>query len=125
MRFTPEAIAKGLKVQDLDEEGDSLEEGGVERFEMAIPKGNVVIMDIYGVHRNRASIPSSSTVLEELTDFGANWSGLYDCDRPNAAMYWGTDCKLFKPERFIDTESYRWPRDACTSLSLSSSLLNP
>ncbi|KAJ7185748.1 cytochrome P450 [Mycena filopes] len=27
-------------------------------------------------------------------------------------MYWGKDVDAFKPERFIDTESYRWPRDA-------------
>ncbi|KAJ7468050.1 cytochrome P450 [Mycena latifolia] len=27
-------------------------------------------------------------------------------------MYWGQDVENFKPERFIDTETYRWPRDA-------------
>ncbi|KAJ7668045.1 cytochrome P450 [Mycena rosella] len=27
-------------------------------------------------------------------------------------MYWGQDAEDFKPERFIDTETYRWPRDA-------------
>ncbi|KAJ7800399.1 cytochrome P450 [Mycena olivaceomarginata] len=27
-------------------------------------------------------------------------------------MYWGPDAESFKPERFIDTESYKWPRDA-------------
>ncbi|KAF7319130.1 F-box domain-containing protein [Mycena chlorophos] len=27
-------------------------------------------------------------------------------------MYWGADADEFKPERFLDTESYRWPRDA-------------
>ncbi|KAJ7468042.1 cytochrome P450 [Mycena latifolia] len=27
-------------------------------------------------------------------------------------IYWGQDAEDFKPERFIDTEMYRWPRDA-------------
>ncbi|KAJ7468039.1 cytochrome P450 [Mycena latifolia] len=27
-------------------------------------------------------------------------------------IYWGQDAENFKPERFIDTETYRWPRDA-------------
>ncbi|KAH7100893.1 cytochrome P450 [Auriculariales sp. MPI-PUGE-AT-0066] len=27
-------------------------------------------------------------------------------------MYWGEDCDVFRPERFIDTAEYRWPRDA-------------
>ncbi|KAG9309955.1 cytochrome P450 [Chiua virens] len=27
-------------------------------------------------------------------------------------LYWGEDAAEFKPERFIDTESYQWPRDA-------------
>jgi hypothetical protein len=28
-------------------------------------------------------------------------------------MYWGVDATAFKPEKFIDTDTYRWPRDAC------------
>ncbi|KAJ7185802.1 cytochrome P450 [Mycena filopes] len=32
-------------------------------------------------------------------------------------MYWGRDVAEFKPERFIDTESYRWPRDAFVPFS--------
>ncbi|KAF7360213.1 Cytochrome P450 [Mycena venus] len=27
-------------------------------------------------------------------------------------MYWGHDVEDFRPERFVDTETYRWPRDA-------------
>jgi len=27
-------------------------------------------------------------------------------------LYWGEDAAEFKPERFIDTESYTWPRNA-------------
>ncbi|KAK7044834.1 cytochrome P450 [Favolaschia claudopus] len=30
---------------------------------------------------------------------------------------WGPDATEFKPERFIDTESYRWPRDAFVAFS--------
>ncbi|KAJ7461725.1 cytochrome P450 [Mycena galericulata] len=32
-------------------------------------------------------------------------------------MYWGRDAHDFKPERFIDTDSYRWPRDAFVAFS--------
>jgi len=32
-------------------------------------------------------------------------------------MHWGKDVNEFKPERFIDTESYRWPRDAFLAFS--------
>ncbi|KAF7351367.1 Cytochrome P450 [Mycena sanguinolenta] len=32
-------------------------------------------------------------------------------------MYWGSDVADFKPERFVDTESYRWPRDAFVAFS--------
>ncbi|KAG8216942.1 cytochrome P450 [Butyriboletus roseoflavus] len=28
-------------------------------------------------------------------------------------LYWGEHAAEFKPERFIDTESYQWPRNAC------------
>jgi hypothetical protein len=34
----------------------------------------------------------------------------------SAAIHWGEDVDKFKPERFIDTETYKWPRDACTSI---------
>ncbi|KAJ6570505.1 cytochrome P450 [Mycena vulgaris] len=32
-------------------------------------------------------------------------------------MYWGRDAEDFRPERFIDTETYRWPRDAFFAFS--------
>ncbi|KAJ7100094.1 cytochrome P450 [Mycena belliarum] len=32
-------------------------------------------------------------------------------------MYWGSDAADFKPARFIDTETYRWPRDAFFAFS--------
>jgi len=28
------------------------------------------------------------------------------------SLYWGEDAAEYKPERFIDTKSYQWPRDA-------------
>ena len=31
------------------------------------------------------------------------------------ALVWGKDAHIFKPERFIDTEDYKWPRDGCES----------
>ncbi|KAK0203616.1 cytochrome P450 [Desarmillaria ectypa] len=52
----------------------------VEQFPVAIEKGSLVIIDIFGLHMN--------------------------------PIHWGEDVEEFKPERFIDTESYRWPRDA-------------
>ena len=36
-------------------------------------------------------------------------------------MYWGADATAFKPERFIDTPSWRWPREACAYPPLTSS----
>ncbi|KZV78424.1 cytochrome P450 [Exidia glandulosa HHB12029] len=27
-------------------------------------------------------------------------------------LYWGEDAELFRPERFIDSPGYEWPRDA-------------
>ncbi|EGO26310.1 hypothetical protein SERLADRAFT_463220 [Serpula lacrymans var. lacrymans S7.9] len=32
-------------------------------------------------------------------------------------LYWGDDVEDFKPERFIDSDTYRWPRDAFLSFS--------
>ncbi|KAK0458736.1 cytochrome P450 [Desarmillaria tabescens] len=52
----------------------------VEQFPVAIEKGSLLIIDIFGLHMN--------------------------------PIHWGEDVEEFKPERFIDTESYRWPRDA-------------
>ncbi|KAI0266552.1 cytochrome P450, partial [Gloeopeniophorella convolvens] len=33
-------------------------------------------------------------------------------------IHWGPDCKEFKPKRFIDTESYKWPRHAFLAFSV-------
>ncbi|KAF8348725.1 cytochrome P450 [Amanita rubescens] len=32
-------------------------------------------------------------------------------------IHWGEDVDKFKPERFIDTETYKWPRDAFSGFS--------
>ncbi|KAJ7918449.1 cytochrome P450, partial [Mycena leptocephala] len=32
-------------------------------------------------------------------------------------MYWRRDVTEFKADRFLDTESYRWPRDAFVAFS--------
>lgn len=60
-------------------------------------------MDIYGLHMNRES-------LKRLPCFGR--IDLRVC----LAFHWGEDAAEFKPERFIDRDAYRWPRDACTAL---------
>ncbi|KAJ7665990.1 cytochrome P450 [Mycena polygramma] len=35
----------------------------------------------------------------------------------NNPMYWGSDVAEFKPDRFLNTETYRWPRDAFVAFS--------
>ncbi|KAF8066025.1 cytochrome P450 [Lyophyllum atratum] len=35
----------------------------------------------------------------------------------NNPIHWGEDVAEFKPERFIDTDTYRWPRDAFNAFS--------
>ncbi len=39
------------------------------------------------------------------------------------AIHWGEDVDKFKPERFIDTETYKWPRDACASIDIITNVL--
>lgn len=35
----------------------------------------------------------------------------------NNPIHWGENAAEFKPERFIDTDTYRWPRDAFNAFS--------
>ncbi|KAL0569720.1 hypothetical protein V5O48_012235 [Marasmius crinis-equi] len=35
-------------------------------------------------------------------------------------LYWGDDAEEFNPEKFIDTETYRWPREAFLAFSAGS-----
>ncbi|KAJ7634646.1 cytochrome P450 [Roridomyces roridus] len=60
----------------------------VKAFSIPVEPGSIVIVDIMALHRN-----------------------------PLAALYWGEDVEEFKPERFIDTETYSWPRDAFFTFS--------
>jgi hypothetical protein len=69
---------------------------------MTVPAGSIVVVDILGAHMNR----KSSNLFAIRTEF---FSGLF------VALHWGEDVDDFKPERFIDTDTYRWPRDACKS----------
>ncbi|KIM91676.1 hypothetical protein PILCRDRAFT_58279, partial [Piloderma croceum F 1598] len=71
-RFVPHAKGPGMH-------------GQVEQYRIAIPKGSVVIMDVFGTNLN--------------------------------PLHWGEDAAEFKPDRFIDTDTYRWPRDAFLTFS--------
>ena len=39
-------------------------------------------------------------------------------DESCAAHHWGSDVKAFRPERFIDTDDYKWPREAFLGFSM-------
>lgn len=54
------------------------------------------------LHRNR---PSSCF-----------FSIFFEADRHETAIHWGEDAAEFVPDRFIDTETYHWPREACKHL---------
>jgi len=53
----------------------------------------------------RIAIPNGSIVIMDI--YGTNMNPLH----------WGEDAAEFKPERFIDTDNYRWPRDALLTFS--------
>jgi hypothetical protein len=72
-----------------------------EEFPVHIKRGSQVIMDFSSVHMNRRS------TLHLV---------LHVAHKEMLALHWGSDVNEFKPERFIDTDTYRWPRDACMSL---------
>ncbi|ESK87448.1 cytochrome p450 [Moniliophthora roreri MCA 2997] len=56
--------------------------------------------DSYETQPYTIPIPSGSKIL---LDFGALHTN---------PLYWGDDAAEFNPDRFVDTESYRWPREA-------------
>ncbi|EIM88754.1 cytochrome P450 [Stereum hirsutum FP-91666 SS1] len=58
-----------------------------------------------GLKKFEIAIPKGSSILIDCYGVHRN------------PMYWGTDCRDFRPERFIDTETYRWPRDAFLGFS--------
>ena len=72
----------------------------VQGVAVPIQKGGMCVVDIMGVHMNRewgGSLPTIRGFFIFLS-----------------AIHWGDDVDEFKPERFMDTDTYKWPRDACT-----------
>ena len=73
----------------------------IKNFPVIIKQGSNILVDISTVHMNCAFLfylPSKRCSI-----FTA----------PIPAMHWGKDMNKFKPECFINTEPYWWPRDAC------------
>jgi len=63
-----------------------------------VPAGVPCILNIHGVHMSRT--------FGKLNMFSPKADMLL-------ALYWGADAEEFRPDRFIDTASYQWPREAC------------
>ncbi|EJD03464.1 cytochrome P450 [Fomitiporia mediterranea MF3/22] len=89
-RFRP-ASGSAICVPDLSFDGSDTnvqfkrDVSSEEPFNVFVPKGSIVVMDIWGLHMN--------------------------------PLVWGSDAHLFRPERFIDTEVYKWPRDGFLAFS--------
>jgi len=64
-------------------------------FTLPLPKGSPIWMEISATHRLSMCRPLSVTTTDGL-----------------AEKYWGDDASEFRPERFLDTDTYSWPRDA-------------
>lgn len=73
---------------------------GVQEFTATLPAGSLAVIDIIGLHYNRGCRHRIGD------DFRLT---------PPLAIHWGDDADEFNPERFIDTDTHRWPRDACKS----------
>ncbi|THU79778.1 cytochrome P450 [Dendrothele bispora CBS 962.96] len=69
------------------------------RFEIA-PDGSVQRVQEFEVN-----LKHGSQVILDLTAVHRN------------PIHWGKDVNDFRPERFIDTDTYRWPRDAFLAFS--------
>jgi len=74
----------------------------LQEVDVPIQAGSDVVLDVLGLHMNRR--------LFKISDcfFLTSRLPFYK------ALAWGRDVENFIPERFIDTEGYRWPREACT-----------
>ena len=105
-RVTKDTTIKARRFKRCAETGKI---ANVEEFDVPLVEGDVVLVDISGVHMNRMSLTSLLSFCFLPPDYRAF------CP---TAIHWGEDVNEFRPERFIDTETYRWPRDACTSVSI-------
>ena len=63
-----------------------------------VSAGTPCILNIHAVHMSRTFI------IRDLDDSVAD---------VGIALYWGADAEEFRPDRFIDTADYQWPREAC------------
>jgi hypothetical protein len=70
--------------------------------DVSIQAGTDVVLDVMGLHMNRR-------LFKFLIDYF-----LLGSSPSYKALVWGDNAEKFIPERFIDTECYRWPREACT-----------
>ncbi|TFK72438.1 cytochrome P450 [Pluteus cervinus] len=60
---------------------------------------------ITNIYQNTVAIERGSVVLIDVLGLHMN------------PLHWGNDADKFKPERFIDTPNYRWPREAFMAFS--------
>lgn len=68
----------------------------------------------------KRGVPSSLTSLDFIEIVShSNVSHVNHLYTLSLALHWGHNVAEFKPERFIDTASYRWPRDACELMTFS------
>lgn len=73
----------------------------IQSVKIPIQKGGMCILDILGIHMNREW--DLDAVRRDPDFFSLS-----------SAIHWGNDVHEFRPERFMDTGTYKWPRDACT-----------
>lgn len=77
---------------------------------IALAKGSHLKIDVVGMGQN--SQFSSSLRSRDVRLGLTGWVVLVF-----AAAYWGEDAAEFRPSRFIDTDDYKWPRDALIAFS--------
>jgi cytochrome P450 len=70
------------------------------REQVLIPAGGEVFLNSVALHYNRECEGHCMTFTNA-----------------QAAVHWGADADEFRPERFIDTDTYQWPRDAFLAFS--------